>query len=508
MTHPYTHLDSEESRCNRGGKCIYGFPHPITLQTYIDDEGRVHYRRRDPADLWIASHIPELIDELDCHIFVDIVYTVKVFMYLYKYLFKGPDRALFRIQDYSNHEDQQPVDEANDYVNARYLCAPEAAWRILGFDISSKEPSVKALFIHLPGEHVRHFSDDESSTSALIRYFHRPHCPEFQNLLYTDYNSQYVFYPYDEDSILDDDAFLEESIRNVTRRIVRKRRRRESISCIQTISPTSGEVFYLRCLLTHRPARSFQDIRTFGDTTFETYHEAAVHMGLFNTEDEGWYALEEAVSAYQTPAQLRFLFARIILEGYPARPLWDHFLPSLSLDHITSTHSNERGIDLTLQQISEFIEDGGHKLTDFGLPEPTFRSPEVLNELEAFEGRHQLLLQQVDDMIDEMDLEQQEFFNIIYSSITLHENDPEHHRTPQPFFIEGKPGRGKSFLADAVACKFRAEGKIVLVIGTSALAAALHERGRTAHSLFRIPVKEVHRCSLYHSAHPHLISLG
>ena len=67
MTHPYTHLDSEESRCNQGGKCIYGFP----LQTYIDDEGRVHYRCQDPADLWIASHIPELIDELDCHIFVD-----------------------------------------------------------------------------------------------------------------------------------------------------------------------------------------------------------------------------------------------------------------------------------------------------------------------------------------------------------------------------------------------------------------------------------------------------
>jgi len=36
------------------------------------------------------SHIPELVDELDCHIFVDIVYTVAIFMYLYKYMFKGP----------------------------------------------------------------------------------------------------------------------------------------------------------------------------------------------------------------------------------------------------------------------------------------------------------------------------------------------------------------------------------------------------------------------------------
>ena len=130
-------------------------------------------------------------------------------------------------------------------------------------------------------------------------------------------------------------------------------------------------------------------------------------------------------------------------------------------------------------------------LLDFSLPEPTFQWPEVLNKLVAFKGWHELLLQQADDMINQMDLEQQEFFNLMYSSITLHENDPEHHHTPQPFFIKGKPGRGKSFLADALACKFHMEGKIILVIGTSALAAALPECGCTTHSLFWIPVKEV-----------------
>ena len=39
---------------------------------------------RTEDDLWIPSHIPELIDELDCHIFVDVAFTVAVFMYLYK----------------------------------------------------------------------------------------------------------------------------------------------------------------------------------------------------------------------------------------------------------------------------------------------------------------------------------------------------------------------------------------------------------------------------------------
>jgi hypothetical protein len=190
---------------------------------YVDDDGRVHYRRQDPADQWIASHIPELIDELDCHIFVDVVYTVKVFMYLYKYLFKGPDHALFRIHHSMAHEEQVPINEIKDYVDARYLSSPEAAWRILGFEISSKEPSVKPLSIHLSGENVHQFFDDGCSTSALIRYFHRPHYPQFNNLLYTDYNTQYVFYPYDQNSILDDDAYLEEPIRNVPTRIAHAR---------------------------------------------------------------------------------------------------------------------------------------------------------------------------------------------------------------------------------------------------------------------------------------------
>ena len=93
-----------------------------------------------------------------------------------------------------------------------YLYASEAAWHILSFDISSIEPSVKALLIHLPGENVQHFSDEGSSTSALICYFYHPHYPEFGTLLYTDYNTLYVSYPYDEDSILDDDNFLEQPI--------------------------------------------------------------------------------------------------------------------------------------------------------------------------------------------------------------------------------------------------------------------------------------------------------
>ena len=97
MTHQQDHLTQENSHCRKGNTCIYGFPHPITPTTWIDEEGRVHYKWTNEDDQWITSHISQLINELDCHIHVDIVFTIQIFMYLYKYLFKGPDHTQFHL---------------------------------------------------------------------------------------------------------------------------------------------------------------------------------------------------------------------------------------------------------------------------------------------------------------------------------------------------------------------------------------------------------------------------
>lgn len=62
----------------------------------------------------------------------------------------------------------------------------------------------------------------------------------------------------------------------------------------------------------------------------------------------------------------------------------------------------------------------------------------------------------------------------------------------QQYLIEGKAGRGKSFLDHALCSHFRGIGQIVVIAGTTALSASiLYERGRTAHSVFGIPISEV-----------------
>ncbi|GJZ40754.1 hypothetical protein Tco_0587640 [Tanacetum coccineum] len=58
---------------------------------------------------------------------------------------QGPDRVSATIDD-------EEVDEIKDYLNCRYLSACEAAWRIYGFDIHYRTPSVERLPFHLKDE--------------------------------------------------------------------------------------------------------------------------------------------------------------------------------------------------------------------------------------------------------------------------------------------------------------------------------------------------------------------
>jgi hypothetical protein len=50
---------------------MYGYSHPLTPHTYMDDFGGVHYRRRK-EDRWVTPHIPALLELMHCYIFVDV----------------------------------------------------------------------------------------------------------------------------------------------------------------------------------------------------------------------------------------------------------------------------------------------------------------------------------------------------------------------------------------------------------------------------------------------------
>ena len=56
-------------------------------------------------------------------------------MYSFKYFHKGPDRATMEYE----------IDEIKQYIDGRYIGAPEALWCIFHFDIHKQIPSVERL---------------------------------------------------------------------------------------------------------------------------------------------------------------------------------------------------------------------------------------------------------------------------------------------------------------------------------------------------------------------------
>ena len=73
--------------------------------------------------------------------------------YLYKYLTKGNDTAIFRVVTFDGvNQTQLNYDEIEQFIHTRYITPPDAVWMILDFEKHDQLHIVKRLDIHLPAE--------------------------------------------------------------------------------------------------------------------------------------------------------------------------------------------------------------------------------------------------------------------------------------------------------------------------------------------------------------------
>ncbi|KAL8276810.1 hypothetical protein RQP46_010741 [Phenoliferia psychrophenolica] len=484
MQHPQTHLNSRRySRCNKKGRCAYGFPHPVTPRSVIGEDGKVKFRRRYEDSAWTATIVPALLLEWDGHLHADALFTSKVFIYAFKYLYKGPDEANVRLTD--SRDKSSP----DDFFNARYLSACEAAWRIFAFNIVKKEPSVSSLSVHLPDQQrvQYHRNAGSSSVSDLIRYLElRPRTEPFLSMTYVQYFEAVSFAPFNPSNPLPPQHHLELQSRdpNVRRNIVKLRTRGDHVARLQTIPPGRGEPFYLRAILQHGAATSWDDLYSHEGVRHQSFAEKAVALGLFRDENEAQYAMREAIEHLNTPAQGRFLFANLILEGAEPSELWREFEEWLSSDYLDSTRDAATAHRKTLLSINALFVEHGKSCASFGLPQPDDYSKEVEVELEAFLHQRVALQHRAADMEADFNDGQRAVYHRIIHHI-------EHSQsTGALIFLEAKAGCGKTFVMQALAAGLRGSGEIVLITGSTALAASLHTRGRTMHNLFKVPVSE------------------
>ena len=105
---------------------------------------------------WVVPHNAFLLTKYECHLNVEVCTSIRAVKYLYKYTYKGPDRACIEIG----------WDEVKDFQDARYVGAPEAAWRLLGYPLHGKSHVVERLPVHLPLQQHVVFREGQEQTAA------------------------------------------------------------------------------------------------------------------------------------------------------------------------------------------------------------------------------------------------------------------------------------------------------------------------------------------------------
>ena len=292
------------------GVCTKGYPKDFLSQTSTPADGYPQYRRRDDGrtirlgtfqvdNTWVVPYNPWLSKKFNAHINLEACMTVKSVKYLFKYIYKGHDCAHVEIQE----TNQLNHDAITTYLDARYVSATEAFWRLSEYKMHEQSHSVMRLPIHLPNQQPVYFQQGHeeealdratSAESLLTSWFHlNQNSQEALQHLYTEIPNHYVIKPPRK------------------RWILRKRGGDKIIPRMYSVSPRDTERFHLRMLLLHKlGATSYEDLCTVNGHIAPTFKEACQLLNLLIDDTEWDNTLTEA-SAFQMPSRLRSLFATI-----------------------------------------------------------------------------------------------------------------------------------------------------------------------------------------------------
>lgn len=394
----------------------------------------------------------------------------------------------------AHNPEPRHIDEIADYWDGRYLSAPEATWRILGFHLTKKDPAVTALPVHLSStaHHHRQYSHssnlNQQSLSLLEHYFHRPHGSfpsingtyrTFASLTYAEYFTLFRLAP--PNSSGNAPSWIEVDTSRAPMRVVLRQAAHPHVARLHPARPSEGERFYLRTILQHCAVSSFADAFIVDGISHPCYQDAANALGLFASMNEGQLAIHEAITSLVTPCQLRVLFVHLLVNDCISSPraIWESYHTSLAQDFILR-HNNAvtPGTNDALDHLDHLLEEYGANLDTYGLPQPSIHSSEVTHELERWEPLRASLTTRAAEMSSNFNVEQRHIFDLILQAV--------HSGQPHVAFIDGPAGRGKTFLVNTLCAQLRAEGRIVLATATSGYAAQLYPGGRTTHSTFKV----------------------
>ena len=243
----------------RGGKiCSKGFPKSFQEFTTMDRHGYPLYFRPDDGrayevngrmvdNRWIVPFPPFLCAEFDCHINMECAVTLGTFKYAFKYVHKGPDRGALELRQ---------KDEVKHWIDGRYISPPDAVWRLLHFITHEQVPNVVRLQVHLENHQVITFNPNHDLQTILQRGAnHRTSLTawfeanrdqgqlgeEARRHTYQEFPQHFRYEQNERKWVLRQKGF--------------------ALGRMYFIKPTSGEIYYLRLLLTVvKGATSYEDL--------------------------------------------------------------------------------------------------------------------------------------------------------------------------------------------------------------------------------------------------------
>ena len=174
--------DNPNCPCMKDGICTKGYPKEFNDVTKVGEDSYPVYRRRDDGrtverrgcildNRWVVPYNPYLTAKYKCHINVEVCALIDSVKYIYKYVYKGHDRAMVQIGE--------SIDECKEYIDARYVSASEAFWRLFSFKMHSQSHRVIRLPCHLPNMQYTTFNDtdtisevrDNNARTQLTQFF-------------------------------------------------------------------------------------------------------------------------------------------------------------------------------------------------------------------------------------------------------------------------------------------------------------------------------------------------
>ena len=493
--------------CMEKGRCTKGFPKDFNDTTALPNDGHGYplYARPDNGRIiekdgfqfdnrWVVPYNIFILLKYGCHANTEFVGSFTTVKYIYKYVHKGVDITTTEVQKLTGDRN-----EIAKFLNARTIDPYDATWRLFGFKVQDRFPSVQQLAIHEEDQQNVVFREGEAMNAlenvkdTTLMAFFKFNCTETaaRKIKYQDFPKFCTFsdhsWHWRKISPKDDEA-------------------PRTIGRINAVSPVQGGRYFLRMMLTHTTgATCYDDLKQVDGIVYDTYKEACKAMGLLEDDAEWEIALEE-VTGSGSSHQIRAIFAVLLQFCHPTDPsrLYDKFKDDMSDDFIYSEIKNGKCTRAELNMewiynevlicIDEQLGQMGGSLSSFGeMPQPMELSREqqlarTFAE-EYFDPNSMSLI--ASKLRPELNDGQSNLCEEIYQAV--------HGEGQEKAFVVSSPGGfGKTFAFQVLAAQVRSHGGIVLNVASTGLAAQNLLGGRTAHSRFKIPIpiQEDSTCSI------------